>query len=226
MRRNVDIKILLFDNRIYGLTKGQYSPTSEVGKKTVSTPWGSVDHPINPVSLALGAEASFVARTMDRDTKHMREILRRAGEHRGCAFIHILQNCPVFNDGAFEHLTDKEVRDENVMYLEHGKPMLFGKGRTRGLRLKGTVPEVVELGDGISEEDLLIHDEKRDDPAVAFMLSRLEEPAYPVPLGVLRAVDIPAYDELIHNQLARAKEKIGEGTLDSLLYTHDAWEVK
>ena len=226
MRRNVDIKILLFDNRIYGLTKGQYSPTSEVGKKTVSTPWGSVDHPANPVSLALGAEATFVGRTLDRDIKHMKEILQRAAEHRGCAFIHILQNCPVFNDGAFEHLTDKEVREENVLYLEHGKPMIFGKGRNRGLRLTGSTPEVVGLGDGVSEDDLLVHDEWREDPAIAFMLSRLEEPSYPVPLGVLRAVERPMYDRQVHQQLERAREKLGEGTLEALLHTHDAWEVK
>jgi 2-oxoglutarate ferredoxin oxidoreductase subunit beta len=225
MRRNVDLKILLFDNRIYGLTKGQYSPTSEVGKKTVSTPLGSVDHPVNPVSLALGSEATFVARILDRDTKHMKEMLYRAGEHKGTVFLHILQNCPVFNDGVFEHLSDKEVRDENVLYLEHGKPMIFGKARDKGLRLKGTVPEVVRLGDGVSEEDLLVHDESLEDPTMAFMLSRLHEPAYPVPMGVLRAVERPTYDEMIHGQLARAKERLGEGSIEDLLLTKDTWQV-
>ena len=142
MRRNVDLKLLLFDNRVYGLTKGQYSPTSRVGQKSPSTPWGSIDNPLEPVSIVLAAEATFVARTVDRDLKHMKEVIRRAAEHRGIAFVHILQNCPVFFDGVFKHVTDKEVREDNVLYLEHGQPMVYGKNRDKGLRLRGGLIEV------------------------------------------------------------------------------------
>ena len=225
IRRNVDFKLLLFDNRIYGLTKGQYSPTSRVGQKTPSTPWGSIDNPIEPVSLVLASEATFVARTVDRDLKHMKETFRKASEHRGTAFVQILQNCPVFYDGAYQHVTDKEVRDDNVVYLEHGKPLVFGKNHDKGLRLVGASLEVVELGNGVSESDLLVHDETTDDATIAFALSRLDETKFPVPLGVFRTVERITFHERLHAQVAEAKEKIGTGSLEALLNAGDTWEV-
>ncbi|MFQ5892873.1 MAG: 2-oxoacid:ferredoxin oxidoreductase subunit beta [Nitrospinota bacterium] len=225
MRRNVDIKILLFDNRVYGLTKGQYSPTSRYGQKTPSTPWGSIDIPLEPVSIVLASEATFVARTVDRDLKHMKETFRRAAEHRGTAFVHILQNCPVFNDGAFQQVTDKEIRDDNILYLEHGAPMVFGKDRNKGFHLREGVLEVVDLGDGVSEEDLLVHDETRVDSSVAFALSHLDEIRFPVPLGVFRAVERPTFEERLHAQVAIAREKIGPGSIEGLLKAADTWEV-
>jgi 2-oxoglutarate ferredoxin oxidoreductase subunit beta len=228
MRRNVDLKILLFDNRVYGLTKGQYSPTSRVGQMSPSTPWGSIDNPIEPVSIVLAAEATFVARTLDRDLKHMKEIFRRAADHKGSAFVHILQNCPVFYDGAFKKVTDKKVRDENTLYLEHGKPMVFGKDRDKGIMLKcmkAGLLEVAELGNGISEEDLLVHDETLEDPSIAFALSRFNDGAKPVPLGVFRAVEHETFHYRIHSQVATAREKIGPGSLEDLLKSGDTWEV-
>ena len=226
MRRNVDFKLLLFDNRVYGLTKGQYSPTSRVGQKTPSTPWGSIDNPIEPVSLVLAAEATFVARTVDRDLKHLKETVRRAAEHRGTAFVHILQNCPVFFDGVYKNVTDKEVRDENVLYLEHGQPMVYGKNRDKGLRLRGGIIEVVELGNGVSEADLLVHDESLEDTSIAFALSRLDETKnFPVPLGVFRTVQHPTFEERLHDQVAMAREQLGPGSIESLLRAGDTWEV-
>ncbi|MCH6567125.1 MAG: 2-oxoacid:ferredoxin oxidoreductase subunit beta [Nitrospinae bacterium] len=225
IRRNVDLKLLLFDNRIYGLTKGQYSPTSRVGQKTPSTPWGSIDNPIEPVSLVLASEATFVARTVDRDLKHMKETFRRASQHRGTAFVQILQNCPVFYDGAYQHVTDKEVRDDNVVYLEHVKPLVFGKNHEKGLRLVGASIEVVELGNGVSESDLIVHDETTDDATIAFALSRLDETKFPVPLGVFRTVERITFHEQLHAQVAGAKEKIGPGSLEALLNAGDTWEV-
>ena len=192
LRRNVGLKMLLFNNRIYGLTKGQYSPTSELGKKTKSSPEGTADYPINAICIALAAEATFVARAIDVDTKHLQQLLLRAAEHRGAAFIEIFQNCNIFNDGAFESFTDKPVRADRTLVLEHGKPMIFGKNKDKGLRLKGSVPEVVELGNGISEDDLLVHDEKVPMPTVAYMLAKLDESEFPVPVGVFRALERPA----------------------------------
>jgi 2-oxoglutarate ferredoxin oxidoreductase subunit beta len=171
LRRNLDINILLFNNRIYGLTKGQYSPTSEQGKITKSTPFGSVDHPFNPVSVALGADGTFVARSIDVEAKHLQYLIRRAYAHRGTAFIEILQNCNIFNDGAFASLTDKDVKAEHQLVLEHGKPLIFGKNRDKGLRMRGHSLYVVQLGNGITENDLVIHDE--NDSALAFLLSLL-----------------------------------------------------
>ena len=159
-RKNIDLKILLFNNRIYGLTKGQYSPTSEQGKVTKSTPYGSVDYPFNPISLALGAEASFVARSIDREPKHLQAMIKRAAEHKGTAFIEIFQNCNIFNDGAFELLTDKATKEDNILYLEHGKPMIFGKEKNKGIKLVGLNPEIVDLTDGKNSiDDLFVHDE-------------------------------------------------------------------
>ena len=224
LRRNVDLKILLFNNRIYGLTKGQYSPTSELGKVTKSTPAGSADHPLNPLLLALGADATFVARTIDVEAKHQQDIIKRAAEHKGAAFIEILQNCNVYNDGAFASLTDKETKIDTQLVLEHGKPMIFGKNKDRGIRLKGLTPEVVTLGNGISTSDLLVHDEH--DPVLGFLLSRMAPPAFPTPIGVIRVAEKPTFDALMNYQIQDATAKAGEGDLEKLLHRGDVWTVK
>jgi len=226
LRRNVDVKILLFNNRIYGLTKGQYSPTSEYGKKTKSTPFGSIDHPFNLISVALGAEGTFVARTMDRDPKHLQDMLRRAAHHKGTAFIEIYQNCNIFNDGAFFHLTEKEVRDENVLYLEHGKPMVFGKNRDKGIKLEGLKPRVVSLKEGYALDDLLVHDETAQEPALAYILSHLtDHPNFPTPVGVFRCIQRPTYDTEMTEQVLAAKKQLGEGDLDVLLSSGNTWII-
>ncbi len=228
LRRNVGLKVLLFNNRIYGLTKGQYSPTSEVGKKAKSTPYGSVDRPFHPLSVALGAEAGFVARGVDVMQPHLKGVLRRAAAHRGSAFLEILQNCNIFNDGAWEAIVEKEVRDDRLIALEHGQPLVFGKNRDKGIRLNGLALEVVSLGNGVTEADLLVHDEKNPNPAYAFLLSRMEtEPGFPTPIGVLRAVDdAPRYEDLVANQIAQVQAKKGAGDLAGLLHEGDVWEVK
>jgi 2-oxoglutarate ferredoxin oxidoreductase subunit beta len=226
MRRNVDVKVVMHNNRIYGLTKGQVSPTSEFGKRTKSTPLGSVDHPIAPLSIALAAEASFVARSVDTHTEHLAATFTAAGHHRGSAFVEVLQNCNIFNDGAFRDFTDRDVREDRMLVLEHGQPMVFGKDRDRGIRLVGLHPEVVKLGDGIGEEDLLVHDQHADDPYLAFMLSRMWWPDYPVPVGVLRDVRRPTHDELLTEQIAAAKQRSGEGDLGALLRSGETWTVE
>lgn len=225
MRRNIGLKYILLNNRIYGLTKGQYSPTSEFGKKTKSTPLGSIDHPFTPVSVALGAGATFVARTIDTDIHHMQAVLKRAAEHQGTAFVEVLQNCVVFNDGAYKTLNDKENRDDTRMKLEHGKPMLFGKERNKGIRMRGFEPEVVTLGEnGVTEADLLVHDETSNNGGLAFFLSQFNAPL-PMPLGVFRAVQAPAYEVLNSQLAADAKERKGQGTLEKLLTSGDVWTI-
>ena len=225
MRRNVDIKVLLFNNRIYGLTKGQISPTSELGKKTKSTPWGNIDQPLHPIAVALGAEATFVARTVDVHTKHLEEVVKRAAAHRGTAFVEIYQNCNIFNDGAFGYATEKETKDESILVLEHGKPLVFGKKRDKGLRFKDGQLEVVALGDGITEKDLVVHDEAQQNGVLAYMLSRLEHPEFPEPMGVFRAVERPTYEDLLHRQIADAKQKRGSGEIAKLLHDGPTWTV-
>ena len=225
LRRNVDVVIVLFNNRIYGLTKGQYSPTSEFGKKTKSSPYGTIDYPLNPLSVALGAEATFVARSIDIDVHHLVETLDRAAHHKGTSFVEVYQNCNVFNDGAFMEFADKAVRPDRTVTLEHGKPLIFGKDRDKGIRLSGTTPEVVQLGNGVTEAELLVHDEKRPDPAVAHILARMEYPEFPVPLGVLRAVERPTYDDLMREQIEQAIAQQGEGDLAALLAEGDTWTV-
>lgn len=228
LRRNVNIKILLFNNRIYGLTKGQYSPTSEPGKKTKSSPFGSLDHPFSPASVALGAEATFVARAIDRDPKHLEAMLKRAADHPGSALIEIFQNCNVFNDGAFVHFTDKKAKDDNQLKLEHGKPLLFANG-TRGIRLGGASgfsPEVVDVGEGGADvSELVVHDETEATGGLAFMLSKMQPPEFPVPVGVLRAVKRPVYDEQVHAQVEAVKEAKGGGTITDLLNSGATWTV-
>ena len=222
LRRNLDLNILLFNNRIYGLTKGQYSPTSEPGKVTKSTPAGSLDHPFDPIALALGADASFVARSVDVETKHLQEILRRAHLHRGGSFVEILQNCNVFNDGAFGDVTEKATKADATLVLEHGKPLIFGKNRDRGIRLRDYQPEVVTLGDGITEADILVYDEKN--PAMAYLIARLGPPRFPTPIGVFTAVERPCYEDGAAAQVAAAKAKTPPD-LAALFERGDTWTV-
>jgi 2-oxoglutarate/2-oxoacid ferredoxin oxidoreductase subunit beta len=226
LRRNVNITILLFNNQIYGLTKGQYSPTSEVGKVTKSTPFGSLDRPFNPVSLALGAEATFVARTHDMDRKHMQATFKRAHEHRGAAFVEIYQNCNVFNDGAFEQILAKEARPSNLIDLRHGEPIRFGPDNEKGVVLDGQGrARIVDVAD-VGEEAILVHDERRDEPGLAFMLSRLARgPHEPTPIGVFRAVERLVYGDEVNRQLAAARERQGVGDLATLLRSAGTWEA-
>ena len=227
-RRNIDIKILLFNNRIYGLTKGQYSPTSEKGKKTKSTPFGSIDFPFNPLSLAVGSGATFVARSLDRDPKHLKEMMKRAGEHKGTAFIEVYQNCNIFNDGAFEILTDKETKADNVLFLEHDKPMIFGKNNNKGIRLNGLTPEVVDISNGkYSIDDLWIHNEFEKTNAAANILSHLNEmEGFPTPVGILRQEIKSTYNDDFHEQINNIKKIKGEGDLRKLLFSGNTWEVE
>jgi 2-oxoglutarate ferredoxin oxidoreductase subunit beta len=226
LRRNVNLTILLFNNQIYGLTKGQYSPTSELGKVTKSTPFGSLDQPFNPLSVALGAEASFVARTHDMDRNHMLEVFRRAHEHDGSAFVEVYQNCNVFNDGAFEGVTAKENRESMLIPLRHGEPVRFGADGSRGVVIDAQRgARIVDVAD-VGEDALLVHDEAREDPSVAFMLSRLAHgPDEPTPIGVFRAVDRPEYGESVNRQLAAAQEQRGPGNLETLLRSGATWDV-
>jgi 2-oxoglutarate ferredoxin oxidoreductase subunit beta len=226
LRRNVNITILLFNNQIYGLTKGQYSPTSEAGKVTKSTPFGSLDYPYNPVSLVLGAEASFVARTHDMDRKHMTETFRRAYEHKGASFVEVYQNCNVFNDGAFEAITARDNRPSMLVPLEHGKPVRFGPNGEKGVVIdahgSAVIVDVAEVG----EAALLVHDESRPDPSLAFALSRLAGGPYsPTPIGVFRAVERPDYGSLVQDQLVAAASRKGPGDLAALLRSGTTWTV-
>jgi 2-oxoglutarate ferredoxin oxidoreductase subunit beta len=225
LRRNIDLKIVLFNNEIYGLTKGQYSPTTRAGTKTKSTPGGSLDNPLRPLSVALAAEATFVARTVDIDIQHLTETLKRAADHKGSSFVEVYQNCVIFNDGVFEYATDKSVKMENTLKLEHGKPMIFGKNRDRGIRLHGLDLEVVKLGDGVGEKDLLVHDETVEEPTLAFLLSRMTHPEFPEPLGVFRNVRRPTYDELVQQQGEQALKAKGPGKLEKLFASDDVWVV-
>ncbi|HYV60571.1 MAG TPA: 2-oxoacid:ferredoxin oxidoreductase subunit beta [Acidimicrobiia bacterium] len=226
LRRNVNFTMLLFNNQIYGLTKGQYSPTSEVGKVTKSTPFGSIDHPFNPLSLALGAEATFVARTHDMDRKHMTETFRRAHAHRGSSFVEVYQNCNVFNDGAFAAVTAKEARASMLIDLKHGEPIRFGADGEQGVVLndRGEI-EVVAVAQ-VGEDRLLVHDEHRQDPSLAFALSRLADtPTVPTPVGVFRDVERPIYEGEVQRQLVGASEQRGPGDLAALIGSGATWEV-
>ncbi len=226
LRRNVDINIILFNNRIYGLTKGQVSPTSEYGKKTKSTPWGSVDNPISPISLALGAEATFVARSIDTHVKHLTSTLIEAAKHKGTSFVEIYQNCNIFNDGAYLYATDRDRKSDHIVELEHGKQIRFGKNREKGLCLDDYHIETVTIGqDGVNENDLLIHDEKRDDSSLAFLLGNIRYPDYPEPIGIFRRVEKPSYEERIHGQIDAIRERIGKNDLHDLLYTKETWTI-
>jgi 2-oxoglutarate ferredoxin oxidoreductase subunit beta len=226
LRRNVNIKILMFNNMIYGLTKGQYSPTSEVGKITKSTPMGSLDQPFNPLSVAIGAEATFVARTHDMDREHMQETFRRAHAHQGAAFVEVLQNCNVFNDGAWETITKRDARNTMLIRLEHGQPIRFGADNERGVTVgvdgQARIVNVADVG----EDAILVHDEHRDDPALAFMLSRLSSsPFTPTPVGVFRNVQRTEYARAASDQLVAAQAKSGPGDLAKLLRSGPTWQV-
>ncbi|MEV7506317.1 2-oxoacid:ferredoxin oxidoreductase subunit beta [Streptomyces sp. NPDC093018] len=230
LRRNVNLKILLFNNRIYGLTKGQYSPTSEVGKITKSTPMGSLDAPFNPVSLAIGAEASFVARTIDSDRKHLTEVLRAAAAHPGTALVEIYQNCNIFNDGAFAALKDKDRAEEAVIRLEHGRPIRFGAGLDKAVVRDPATGELAVVTDTDTDENesrVLVHDAHAASPATAFALSRLADPdtLHRTPIGVFRSVERPVYDTLMADQLDTAHELHGKGDLAALLAGNDTWTV-
>jgi 2-oxoglutarate ferredoxin oxidoreductase subunit beta len=228
LRRNVGLKVLMFNNKIYGLTKGQYSPTSEVGKKAKSTPFGSVDRPFHPLSVALGSEATFVARSVDVFQVHLKETLKKAAAHSGSAYVEILQNCNIFNDGAWETLTEKETRHDNVLELVHGKPLVFGKNRDKGIRMKGLELEVVTLGNGTTENDLLVHNDSDPNPLYAFALSRIDTlEGFPTPIGVLRGIEgTPRYEDLINDQIREVQAKRGKGDLGKLLRAGDTWEVR
>jgi 2-oxoglutarate ferredoxin oxidoreductase subunit beta len=227
LRRNVGLKVLLFNNRIYGLTKGQYSPTSEIGKKAKSTPFGSVDRPFAPLALALGAGATFIARSVDVMQPHLKTTLKRVASHKGTAFTEILQNCNIFNDGAWDAIAEKDVRDDHILFLEHGKPLIFGKTKDKGIRQNGFDIEVVTLGEGAVAADLLVHNEQHPSPAYAFMLASMDSrPGFPTPVGVLRAVDAAAYEDLVNGQVQQVIASKGRGDLGKLLRGPETWDIK
>ncbi|MBM3992989.1 MAG: 2-oxoacid:ferredoxin oxidoreductase subunit beta [Planctomycetes bacterium] len=222
LRRNVDLKVLLFNNEVFGLTKGQASPTARPGTRTKSTPEGSFEMPLRSISLALAAEATFVARTIDVDVNHMSDVLEKAAAHRGSAFVEIYQNCKIFNDGVFEYATDTAMKADSVIYLEHARPLLFGKDRNQGLRLNGFEPEVVTLGHGITIDDIVIHDEKAHEPTLAFLLSRLVGPHFPECLGVFRNVQRPTHTQLLEETFLQGE---APKKLDALLAGDESWLV-
>jgi len=228
IRRNLDLNYILFNNRIYGLTKGQYSPTSEFGKKTKSTPMGVIDYPVNPLSLAIASEATFVARAIDIDVKHLGSVIEAAARHKGISFVEVYQNCNIFNDGAFDAFAERTARPEGVLYLEHGKPMVFGKNRDKGIRMKGTLPEVIHLNSetGLTENDCLVHDAHEKDASVAFMLARMEFPAFPQPVGIFREVGRDTYEDLMAHQIEQAVSRQGRGDLHKLIHSGDMWVVE
>jgi 2-oxoglutarate ferredoxin oxidoreductase subunit beta len=226
IRRNIDMKIVLFNNEIYGLTKGQYSPTSRVGTRTKSSPLGSIDPPLRPLSLAIGAEATFVARTVDVDVNHLTETLRRAAAHKGTAFVEVYQNCKIFNDGVFEYVTDKSIKSDNLLYLQHGRPLIFGKDHNKGIRLHGLDPEAVELSSGVTADDLLIHNEKAEEPSLAYLLSRMVYPHFPECVGVFRSVQRPTYGQVLEQQIADVIKARGPGKLEDLFAGDETWVVQ
>jgi 2-oxoglutarate ferredoxin oxidoreductase subunit beta len=222
-RRNMDINIILFNNRIYGLTKGQYSPTSRKGTRTKSSPMGSLEQPINPLSLALSAEATFVARTIDSDVKHLASTLEAAAKHKGTSFVEVYQNCLIFNPQEWTELSDRSKRKQNILYLEHGKPLTFGEKDEMGVVLRrGFMPEIVSLGNGTQEEDLIVHNAYAESPSLAYSLSRME---HPVPMGVFWDIRRPTYSEGLMDQVNEARAKSGPGDLDHLYRNADLWDV-
>ncbi len=230
MRRNIDLKLLMFNNRIYGLTKGQTSPTSELGKKTKSMPQGSPDAPFNPPALAIGAGATFVARSIDVEGVHMGVVIKAAADHKGSCFLEVYQNCPVFNDGAYTAITEKSVKADALLRMEHGKPLLFGKDNRKGIRFnpQSAELEVVTVGEsGVTEKDVLVHDARRDDPTIAFMLANLAlKPGFPTPIGIFRDVKRPTAEDLTWDMINAVKSKRGEVDVQKLLAGNDTWEIK
>ena len=229
MRRNVDMKMIMFNNRIYGLTKGQASPTSPMGKKTKSTPMGTIETPIIPLNLVAAAEASFIARSVDTHSEHLQEMMHRAGDHSGAAFLEVLQNCNIFNDGAWRDFTDKSVKEDRMLVLKHGEPMIFGAEKNKGIRLNGLQPEVVTIGEnGVSVADLWVHDETDPDATRTQILSRMWWPDFPVPVGVFRRVPRPTHDQLLVEQVESAKAaRAAKGPVDlqKLLAAGETWTV-
>ncbi len=224
LRRNIDLNILLFNNRIYGLTKGQYSPTSPQGQRTKSSPMGSIDHPLNPLSVAVSAGATFIARTVDTNVKHMAGILKRAAAHKGTSFVEIYQNCVIFNDGAFGHATDRKTRADNLIELADGQPLIFGKDEDKGIRLNELQPEVVSL-DTVAREDLLVHRESSPNDSLAYLLTKMQYPEFPEPIGVFRNIERPVYEEGVFNQVETAIRQKGAGDLHALYNAGETWDV-
>lgn len=226
-RKNVDLKIVLFNNRIYGLTKGQFSPTSEKGKVTKTSPLGTVDFPFNPSSLALGSNATFVARTIDRNSKHLNAMLTAAAAHKGLAFVEVLQNCVIFNDGAYDKYSIDQNKEEYTIYLEHGQPLIFGKQKDKGIKLDGFKPVVVDLHDGKhSIDDLLVHDETDESPVRGYIISQFaEDPNLPTPFGIFHRVNKPTYDGETQRQLNEYVAQKGQGTFEDLMLSENTWEV-
>lgn len=228
LRRNFDVNMMLFNNQIYGLTKGQYSPTSEEKKITKSSPLGSIDHPFNPLALAMGADATFIARSMDRDPKHLQEILVRSHKHKGASFTEIYQNCNIFNDGAFEIFTEKSTKAEQTLFLEQGKPLVFGAAKNKGIRLDGLKPVVVEIGESFSADDLWIHDE-RDFYKAQILVRMFDDPArdehLPRPFGVFYETERACYEDVMAMQIDEAIALRGKGDLDKLLRGNEVWTI-
>ena len=226
IRRNLDINIILFNNQIYGLTKGQYSPTTPMGTVTKTSPYGTIEHPFNPGELVLGAQGTFFARSADNNVKLMTEVMFEAARHDGTSVIEILQNCVIFADKAHERITSKDLRDDNQILLKNGEPMLFGKNKEKGIRLNGTRLEVVKLGEnGITEADILVHDQYQQDPGIHLMLAKMAPPHYPVALGVIRSAMYPTYDDLVEEQIVQAKATSPIKCVDDLLNSGDTWEI-
>lgn len=226
IRRNIDINLLLFNNQIYGLTKGQYSPTSELGKITKSSPHGTIEDPFSPGELAIGAQSKFYARVVDTDIKMMVEVFKQAEQHRGFSVVEILQNCLIFNDKTYTNLTGKETKADNQLFLEHGKPMLFGANKDKGLRLNGLELEVVTIGEeGITEADILVHDAEKDNTTLQYMLTQLKLPEFPVALGVIRNVTATTYDQALHDQRAQEKSNSKFKTLNDLFLSGNSFKV-
>jgi 2-oxoglutarate ferredoxin oxidoreductase subunit beta len=225
-RRNINIKIVMFNNQIYGLTKGQYSPTSERGKITKSTPMGSIEHPFNPVSLAIASGATFVARSIDRDPAHLSEVLSRAARHKGTAFVEVYQNCNIFNDGAFLQLTDKKVKDDNLIVLEDQKPLIFGKNSDKGLKFNGVNFDIIDLGNGGDVSEVTVYNEREYDSNLPFALSKLTyNPDMPTPIGIFRHVDVELYETMLMRQIDEDKKRKGDGDLEKLLHSGETWEI-
>jgi 2-oxoglutarate ferredoxin oxidoreductase subunit beta len=227
LRRNLDVNILLFNNQVYGLTKGQYSPTSKPGMRTKTSPEGSIDQPINPLCFAIASQATFVARTVDKNPKHMSEVFTAAANHKGTSFVEIMQNCVIFNDKIWDGVADREVRDDRLLMMNHGEKLTFGKEKTKGIRLKSLQPQVVTVGEeGVTEDDLHTHDASDPSPAYAYLLTQMQYPEYPTPMGVFRDVTLPTYDDMFEDQIKSAYSSKGPGSLQHLLRGTEYWEVE
>ncbi|MCK9612409.1 MAG: 2-oxoacid:ferredoxin oxidoreductase subunit beta [Bacteroidales bacterium] len=227
IRRNVDLNIMLFNNQIYGLTKGQYSPTSPMGSVTKTSPQGTIEHPFNPGELVMGAQGTFFARAVDTNPKLMTEIMFEAAKHDGTSVVEILQNCIIFNEGAHNVITSKDLREEHQLILRNGEPMIFGKNKDKGIVLKQQGLEVVTLGqNGAAEKEVLIHDQYSQDPGIHLMLAKMAPPYFPIALGVIRSAIFPTYDDLVEEQIKRSKEVAAIKTVDDLLNSGDTWEIK